>query len=80
VLVLVGGQILLLVGRGLRLLILVPVVLLMCGTLYSLMPALVGGKPRILLVTGGKRVVYHMCVVAVVSMEGVRLPMVIMGA
>jgi hypothetical protein len=43
-----------------------------------MMPVMVGGKPHVLVVVGDKFVVFHMCVVVVVSLEGVRLPMVTM--
>jgi hypothetical protein len=44
------------------------------------MPMLVGGKLRVLVLVGDKCVVYHMCVGAAMSLEGVRLPMVTMRA
>jgi hypothetical protein len=79
-LVLVGAHMLVMVGKGYRLLIMVLVLLLVCGTLWLLMPVLVGGKPRVLVLVGGdKHVVCHMCVVEVVSLEGVQLPMVTMN-
>jgi hypothetical protein len=40
------------------------------------MLVLVGGKLRVVVLLGGKWVVYHMSMVAAMSMEGVRLPMV----
>jgi hypothetical protein len=43
------------------------------------MPVQVGGKLRVLVLLGGKWVVYHMSVVAAMFMEGVRLPMVTMN-
>jgi hypothetical protein len=67
------GRGLQLVGKGLGLLIHVLVLLQVCGTLKLLMPVLVGGKPRKLVVVCGK------CVVGVMSVESVRLPMVIMS-
>jgi hypothetical protein len=73
VLLLVGGKMLLLVGSGLRLQILVLGLLLVCGSLKVLMPVLVGGKLPVLVLVGGKCVVYYMRVVAVLSFEGVRL-------
>jgi hypothetical protein len=42
------------------------------------MPVLLGGKPRVPVLVGCKCMVYHMCVLAVVALEGVRLPMVTM--
>jgi hypothetical protein len=48
-------------------------------TMKLLMLASVGGKPRKLVVVGGKCMVYHMCVLAVVSMEGMPLRMVTMS-
>jgi hypothetical protein len=53
--------------------------LLVCGTLlWLLMPVPVGGRLRVLVLVGCKCLVYHMGVVAAMSMEGVRLPMVTM--
>ena len=48
VLVLVGGHILSLVSKGLQLHVLMLVLLFVCGTLELLMPVLLGGKPRVL--------------------------------
>jgi hypothetical protein len=75
-LVLDGGHMLLLVGRGLHMLLLM--LMLVSGTLHLLVLSLVGRLP-LLVMLGSMWLVYHLCVVvAVVCMKGVRLPMVTM--
>jgi hypothetical protein len=43
------------------------------------MPKVLGGKPRVLVLVGGKCVVYQACGVAVVCLVGVQLPMLTMS-
>jgi hypothetical protein len=72
------------VGRGLRLLVLVLELVLVCGTIltHDTDVGVVGwraARTRVLVLVGGKCVMCRMCVVAVVFLEGVRLTMVTMS-